>query len=330
MTLTHDPLYPISRRSQQRHYGTIFPFMRRALLPEPSPNQSPFRFDIAILDSLINPKAFTTILDLGCGEWLLFEKLLKLHDTGDSGHLFAPCKYFSIDSTFDDLDPKWLKLKRGSCSKCFPEPIHLQLSLNHHEMLSDLVRELPLDLVVLSNVLHELAPDRWLKLLALVFSWLSADGKLVLIDPDLTWSISRDAWAASSSNWDLASIAVEWETDAVWLSRESIREILSSFGFAATVHPYERKSLTLWMATGSRPTADATPDIARALESLRAQLNHQVESERDRIAGMRNDLRAHFRKSAGMSGELLVRTFEFFAACASQCRRLEALEDLSK
>lgn len=317
--------------SRRNPFDTIFPFLRRALFPPPSSNRNPNRFDTALADSLVNPKSYTTVLDLGCGEWMLFEKLLQLHQEGDQGHLTAPCQYIGIDTVPDIDSRKWRALSDQRCRGCFPDPLYHQFNLNQHDMLREVLQRQTrkFDFVFLCNVFHELPPGRWVQLLVLLFEFLTPDGQLVVIDPDVSWCFSRAAWS-SASEWHLEEIPVEWETDAVWLSRSAIRKILRSLGFAANVHHYSRSTMELWKATGSRPATTVVPQVAAGVKSLRNQLKLQVASERVRIADLRDELRERFRSSAGAPGELLVKAFEFFAACASQCRRLEALEELRK
>jgi len=129
--------------------------------------------------------------------------------------------------------------------------------------------------------------------------------------------------AASSEAWQRGQAG-----GAGWFSREAISDVLRSLGFAATVHPYERSTMNLWKATGSRSTPVDTPNMAAGVQTLRSHLEQQVALERKRISQLREELRERFRSNAYLSGELLVKTFEFFAACASQCRRLEALQEI--
>ena len=47
--MSMDPLGPISQ-PRPKHLDTIFPFLRRAFLPEPSSNMKPERFDVVLSD----------------------------------------------------------------------------------------------------------------------------------------------------------------------------------------------------------------------------------------------------------------------------------------
>lgn len=321
-----DPLGSISH-PRPEHLETIFPFLRRALIPELSSNRNPARFDVVLSEFLVNPIAPTNVLDLGCGEWLLLEKILELHD-GVDGHLQDSCSYFGIDFSLHEDSERWQSLHDKGCKSCFPKVEHRRFDLLQNEGLEEaLERRKPFDLIFLTNVLHELPPRRGLELFEILFHHLKPAGKLVVIDPDLNWCFSPAAWTRKSA-WHLEDLPVEWETDAVWLSREGISDILRSVGFAATVHSYPRRGMVLWTAVGSRPAGAGSPRAAEGRSSLKRHLVLQVEAERVRIAGLRRELRNHFRTNAGLTGELLVKTFEFFAACASQCRRLEAIEEL--
>jgi len=264
-----------------------------------------------------------SVLDLGCGEWLLLEKILQLHV---DGHLQATCSYVGIDFPHGRQD-RWSDLSTR-CETCFPtvEDLHFDL-LQDEGLVEALQRRKPFDLIVLANVLHELPPQRGLRLFELLFPHLTENGKIIIIDPDFDWCFSREAWTRKSE-WNLEDIPVEWEADAVWLSRQAISEVLRAMGFQATVHPYPRLNMVLWAAQGGRRSgADATR-TADGRNALKGHLAVQVSDERKRIARLRRELCEQFRKSSGLSGELLVKTIEFFAACASQCRRLEAMEEL--
>jgi SAM-dependent methyltransferase len=309
-----------------KHLETIFPFLRRALLPEPSSNRNPDRFDVVLSDLQVNPTAPTKVLDLGCGEWLLLEKLMALHH-GAAEHLQAPCSYFGIDFAPHENQERWQSLQDKRCTTCFPEVEHRRFDLLQNEGLQEaLQRRKPFDLIVLANVLHELPPRRGLELFELLFRHLTPAGKLVVIDPDWQWCFSPAAWTGAHE-WHLEDIPVEWETDAVWLSPAAISDVLRSMGFYATVH-LERRSMHFWVALGSRPAGVESPRAVEARSAMNRHLALQVEAECVRIARLRRELREHFRNNAGLTGELLVKTFAFFAACASQCRRLEALKEL--
>ena len=169
-------------------------------------DRRPGRFDTALAESLVNPTSHTTILDLGCGDWMLFEKLLQLHHTGSHGHLQAPCKYIGIDSMLDHRSQKWQQLKERRCRTCFPDPDYRQFNVTQYDTLRDFLSQqaTSLDYIFLCNVLHELPPDQWLKLFALLFEFLSPTGQLVVIDPDLTWCFSPEAWRCKpEDDWDL-------------------------------------------------------------------------------------------------------------------------------
>jgi hypothetical protein len=184
----------------------------------------------------------------------------------------------------------------------------------------------PFDLIVLSNVLHELPPRRTLELFELLFLHLKETGKIVVIDPDFDWCFSPKAWTAKSK-WHLDDIPVEWETDAVWLSAQGVSEVLRAMGFDANVHLY-RRSMHLWIALGGRLAGVNAARASDGTSSLKEHLEFQVNTERPRIARLRRELRDQFRKNGSLTGELLVKTIEFFAACASQCRRLETIKEL--
>jgi SAM-dependent methyltransferase len=318
---------PIPRRAPRRipPCSTIYPFLQRALFPGPSSNQSTERFDTALIDSLVHFDSPLHILDLGCGGGLILEKIQQSHPTGNGEHLTAPCHYFGIDLAQEG--PKWQKLK-ARCPDCFPTPRYLTLDLTD-DFLRRALEGRKFDFIFLANVLHEIPPKGWPKLLSVIFDHMEIDGKLVIIDPDADWCFEAAAWTPEGE-WHLNNIPVEWEIDAVWLSRDAVNAALRAMGFEATVRPFSRSKTTLWEATGSIALDRNGPRPDDAAEALREFLERKLEEERTRIPKLRHDLKEVFRSNYELSGELLVKIFEYFAACASQCRRLEAIEDLRR
>ncbi len=69
---------------------TIFRFMRKALSPEPSSDANPDRFDNLLAAHLVNPAIpdkCVAVLDLGCGDLLLLQKIKSMciaQETGDT------------------------------------------------------------------------------------------------------------------------------------------------------------------------------------------------------------------------------------------------------
>jgi SAM-dependent methyltransferase len=317
-----DIIGDISQR-RPRHIETLFPFFHRALLPEPSPKNDPDRFDVALADLLVNPTAPTNVLDLGCGQWLLLEKILQQHD---GRCLQAPCSYLGIDLNSDPRAQRWKQLT-DRCVTCFPNVEHLRFDLLQDEgLVSALEKRKPFDLVVLSFVLHELPPQRGLRLLELLLPCLAEDGRLAVIDPDFSWCFSPEAWSRREE-WHFEDIAVEWEAEAVWHSTQGIECVLRAMGFDATAHFYQR-SQGLWAAIARRNKHVGQARTADGMASLKQQLTTQIDAELKRIAVLRQNLCDLFRRSSGLNGEVLVKTVEFLSACASQCRRLEAREEL--
>lgn len=322
-----DPLEGISL-PKSVHVETLFPFVRKALSPEPSSNRSPDRFDIVLAELQVNPSAPTRVLDLGCGDWLLLEKLLEQHH-GPAGHLEATCSYFGIDLPPDEDEVRWSRLHSERCTTCFPQVEKRTFNLTQDEGLVGAIQaRAPYDLIVLANVVHELSPPRVVELFALLFSHLKATGKLIAIDPDCTWCFSPEAWTAPKE-WHLEALPVEWETDAVWLSHLGADSVLKAMGYTATVHLH-RRTMHLWTAIGSRPGTTEDAKVPQGIHAFKEHLAQQIDSERVRISRLRQELRRLYRRHTSMTGELLVKTLQFFSACASQCRRLEAMEELGR
>jgi SAM-dependent methyltransferase len=317
---------PISYGRSRDPLYTIFPFLRRALLPEPSCKQDPDRFDNLVADFLVSLSEPTCVLDLGCGDWLLLEKLLERHDSPDQ-HFRGQCSYLGIDMGEGDID-RWNALESKACPVCFRvNKLHFDLRQDAG-LVGALEANGPFDRIILANVLHELTPQRGWELFRLMFHHLAPEGQLLVIDPDYDWCFSSKAWTPAAGEWHLQALPVEWEADAVWLSRANASAVLNSMGFVVDVHPQHRPTMDLWAAVASRPAAPASLRSDEGKSALRDQLASQVDDQREKIARLRRELRARFRHQTVMTGELLVMTFRFFAACASQCRRMEALKEL--
>lgn len=318
---------------------TIFPFMRKALNPEPSSNADPDRFDNLMAELLVNPTEPTSVLDLGCGDLLLLRKILEQHTSDDGNHLIAPVSYLGLDIVEHKSKTYWTSLAHGQCLKCFPSIDYHKVHLDEPGLLASTLANHPrFDLIVLSNVLHELSPRHIISLFEVLIERLSENGRLFILDPDWPWCASTDAWQPKERRGEteaqrrqrerhLLDLRIEWETDAVWFSHTGAREFLRAFGFNAVVRLQRRPSMHLWSGLCPR-RAEAAPHEGR--KALAAHVADQVKSERIRIAEMRHELRTLFARNPGINSEVFVKIFEFFAACASQCRRLEALEELSR
>lgn len=334
--MSEDILHGISLTSPVR-LDTIFPFMRKALNPEPSSNAEPDRFDTLLAEFHVNPTEPTTVLDLGCGDLLLLQKILEQHPKDH--HLLAPVSYLGLDVVEHKSKSHWTSLQTTRCATCFPTIDYRKLYLDETETLSrELAAHPKFDLIVLSNVLHELSPCSALALFEVLFGRLSPKGKLFVLDPDWSWCASAEAWEPKERKGEteeqrkrrerhLNDLRMEWETDAVWLSHTGAQSVLRALGSNAVVHLQRRPSMHLWSGLCPPKGTAALEDGRRAFA---AHLDAQIESERARIAQLRHDLRYLFGRHSGLTGELLVKMFEFFAACASQCRRLEALKELSQ
>jgi SAM-dependent methyltransferase len=313
-------------------FDTIYPFLRKALHPEPSANRNPDRLDVVVEVLQVHPTSDTKVLDLGCGDCLLLEKLLSQcsgvadHRQGEGQcDRQVTCSYYGVDFK-RDID-RWTSLDEKKCKKCFPLLDFIEISLTNLELLKVALKcRGPFDWIFLANVLHELSPKKGLQLIELLFDQLSQSGKLVIIDPDGDWCLSPHAWTAKTEM-HLENLPVEWEMDAVWLSHTDAEAVLRSIGFDATVRLLKR-SMHIWTAVVTRPIAAVGPNPDLGRERLIERLERQVKGERKKIGERRRALQKHFLKCGTMSGELLIKTFEFFAACASQCRREEALEEL--
>jgi SAM-dependent methyltransferase len=317
------------------HEDTIFPFMRKALRPEASSNANIDRFDNQLIEFAVNPTEPVAILDLGCGDLLLLQKILKQHD---DGCLLAPVSYFGRDTVEHKTKAHWLSLEQGRCRTCFPIMDYRKLHLDETDTVRRELAALPkFDLIVLSNVLHELSPRPALALLELLHGRLTSKGKLLVLDPDWSWCASGAAWEPAERKGEsgerktkgerhLNDVRIEWEADAIWLSHAGAQSILRAVGFNAVIHAEPRPSMQLWACLcDPKPTAS----VEAGTKALKEHLELQIEIERSRIVQLRHDLRDRFARHSRLTGDMLIKMFEFFATCASQCRRLEALKDLS-
>ncbi len=324
--MNSDPLQIISIDSPNPMHS-LFAFIKKALMPDISSNRNPNRFDMILAEFLVNPTTPTKLLDLGCGDGIFLQKILELHPP-EFGHLQATVQYIGIDRTdsiYDHID--WNVKHSDRCNSCFPVIEKLNFDLRQDEGLLEAINKRgPYDLIVLANVLHELPPKRGPELIKSVFANLNSNGKLIVIDPEHDWVFSNDAWV-SEKEWSFDKFPVDWEMEAVWFSPPTINEIFRSIGYNVTVHKYER-STDLWVAVGSLPTTGSAALSDKSKELLSYHLSKQIGAEQVRISKLRNDLRRSFKSAYHMSWELSVKTLQFFAACASQCRRHEALSEL--
>ncbi|HEV7392280.1 MAG TPA: methyltransferase domain-containing protein [Burkholderiales bacterium] len=312
-----DVLAPISLP----HFDTIFPFLRRAFAPDTSLNDNENRFDVQLAASHINPTRPINVLDVGCGDWLILKNLLQSH----TDHFEGNCSYVGIDWLNDKHE--FDKLAKKCCRRCFPKLENLHFDLTQNEGLEAAIcTRGPFDVVVLMNVFHELPSERNIELFELLFSNLAEAGSLIIIDPDWSWCISEEAWKPRAGQ-HLSGLRSEWESNAVWLSKDGIEDVLQSMGFNVAVKVVPR-TMHLWSAVASIPTEVRRANAMAARTALRGRLETQLLEERRRIEELRYDLRSSFQKDPALTGDLLVKTMKFFAACVSQCKRLETIETL--
>lgn len=303
--------------------SALYDFVRNALAPEPSTNVNPSRFDVLLADWTVRFQGEPKILDLGCGDALLLERLLKRHRPGR--HFPAALSYLGVD--IGPESTRFKRLRERACKACFRIE-HRKLNVTETGFMKMVLDQHgPFDKVFLSNLLHELPPDSAVELLRLLFGGLSADGELVIFDPDYDWCFSDKAWRPAAKNpWSLADLPVEWETNAIWYSSEGIQRILEALGFAADTQEFDR-SQGLWGAKG-RPSKGGPPDVRTAWVAMHTHLEEQVQTQTREIISIRDNLFDDYRRAGRFSDELFVKTVRYFAACASQARRLEAIEDL--
>jgi SAM-dependent methyltransferase len=317
----------INSIAEQPEGGSLpgwYRFLKRAFFPPASDNNSPERFEMAASHLVVAPQP-RNVLDLGAGDCLYLAGLLKKH--AETGHLVdktqGQIKYCAVDSEFGRKPQKW-KVQDADkiCPQCFAKPWLRPAPLEHPEFRKIALDQGPFDLILATNLLHELPPAVLVDLLLFLPGALRPGGLLYVVDPDANWSLSDDAWAG---HWEDAS---EWETDAVWYRAKPFEEILRSFGFAdAYATEHHGSKMTIWIAKAVRPASIETAFDKVALFQLVSKY-HRDQAALD-LARYR-DVREHLRELL-RPGEynqldksvLKRRAIQMAAIAATFCRRME-------
>ncbi len=328
--LFREALHPSPAENALLELDKLYQFLKKAFAPGPSEKHNPDRFDVLLNLALHNPpdpEKGAKILDLGSGDCLLLEKLLKSHKK--KKHYKKPLRYVAIDRIYSSENPRWKSLERQAkvCDRsCFACLKLINFDMHQHEILSCILGGLgeTFNIIYLSNVLHEIDPSGLFNILNVIARYLDQDGRIVVLDPAVEWCLAP--WP---DNVSIEHVKVEWEAEAVWYSAETITEVLEAAGFSVSDPTEAERTSNLWQVVGTvHPSREAS--CSEAHKIIEAFVSSQLETEAEKCVDLRHHVKAGFVNSGNMTPELVSKFMEFFCVCASQHRRLEVLRKLSQ
>lgn len=328
--------YPTDTKKAPRFdSGAWIKWLHSAFLPKASENADPNRFDNILAQGHLHTCHDRTlrVLDLGAGDCLFLSKLIEDHKK--KGQCIpqlknmAKLQYNAVERHLSEQDQLWQKMiaecKGLACCFTRPKLWPIDITSENGRLLQKTLGKSRFDLILLSNIIHELPPTHLKPIFSILGGCLKEQGELFLLDPDADWCWSPTAWETPENS---LVPKIEWEAGAIWLSSQQVIELLKAVGFR-DVEPLEapRSKMDLWKIVAKSfcraegAETETKRILIQTIDNRTSQILAKCKDHRNLVA---KSLSSH----DGDQRILALRLVEFFTACASHAKHSEAHKEL--